>query len=116
MVTYNWIWRFNIQKRIKRKRWWWWSGNGGSGEFFLLPKKKGTQMMVVVMISWVRSIYDSYYIISGCRLPHPLASDLSFPRYWNYLRKHTFVLEAYIDRVNWICWDLFHHTSWQWFI
>ncbi|KAI3915358.1 hypothetical protein MKX01_035617 [Papaver californicum] len=34
--------------------------------------------------------------------PHPLASDLSFPRYWNYLRKQTFVLESYIDRVNWI--------------
>ncbi|KAI7987325.1 hypothetical protein LOK49_LG13G02807 [Camellia lanceoleosa] len=26
--------------------------------------------------------------------PHPLASDLSFSRYWNYLRKHTFVLES----------------------
>ncbi|XP_026420407.1 uncharacterized protein LOC113316445 [Papaver somniferum] len=34
--------------------------------------------------------------------PHPLASDLSFPRYWNYLRKQTFVLESYINRVNWI--------------
>ncbi|OVA08534.1 Ceramide glucosyltransferase [Macleaya cordata] len=34
--------------------------------------------------------------------PHPLASDLSFPRYWNYLRKQTFVLESYISRVNWI--------------
>lgn len=32
--------------------------------------------------------------------PHPLASDLSFSRYWNYLRKQTFVLESYISRVN----------------
>ncbi|XP_026380432.1 uncharacterized protein LOC113275200 isoform X2 [Papaver somniferum] len=65
MVTYNWIWRFNIQKRIKRKRWWWWSGNGGSGEFFLLPKKKGTQMMVVVMISWVRYVATVYWSITS---------------------------------------------------
>ncbi|KAJ4959022.1 hypothetical protein NE237_026133 [Protea cynaroides] len=34
--------------------------------------------------------------------PHPLASDLSFSRYWNYLRKQTFVLESYISKVNWI--------------
>jgi len=34
--------------------------------------------------------------------PHPLASDLSFSRYWNYLRKQTFVLESYISSVNWI--------------
>ncbi|OMO58300.1 Ceramide glucosyltransferase [Corchorus olitorius] len=34
--------------------------------------------------------------------PHPLSSDLSFSRYWNYLRKQTFVLESYIDKVNWI--------------
>ncbi|KAI8032722.1 hypothetical protein LOK49_LG01G01619 [Camellia lanceoleosa] len=34
--------------------------------------------------------------------PHPLASDLSFSRYWNYLRKHTFVLESYTTKVNWI--------------
>jgi hypothetical protein len=34
--------------------------------------------------------------------PHPLASDLTFPRYWNYLRKQTFVLESYTTRVNWI--------------
>ncbi|KAJ4890949.1 Nucleotide-diphospho-sugar transferases superfamily protein [Raphanus sativus] len=34
--------------------------------------------------------------------PHPLASDLSFGRYWNYLRKQTFVLESYISNVNWI--------------
>lgn len=34
--------------------------------------------------------------------PHPLASDLTFPRYWNYLRKQTFVLESYIDDVNWM--------------
>ncbi|XP_011093639.1 uncharacterized protein LOC105173554 [Sesamum indicum] len=34
--------------------------------------------------------------------PHPLASDLSFGRYWNYLRKQTFVLESYTTRVNWI--------------
>ncbi|KAJ8444472.1 hypothetical protein Cgig2_024036 [Carnegiea gigantea] len=33
---------------------------------------------------------------------HPLASDLSFSRYWNYLRKQTFVLESYISEVNWI--------------
>ncbi|CAM8887245.1 unnamed protein product [Rhodiola kirilowii] len=34
--------------------------------------------------------------------PHPLASDLTFSRYWNYLRKQTFVLESYTNRVNWI--------------
>ncbi|KAG2323562.1 hypothetical protein Bca4012_059040 [Brassica carinata] len=34
--------------------------------------------------------------------PHPLATDLSFGRYWNYLRKQTFVLESYISKVNWI--------------
>ncbi|KAK1259922.1 hypothetical protein QJS04_geneDACA010276 [Acorus gramineus] len=34
--------------------------------------------------------------------PHPLASDLSFSRYWNYLRKQTFVLESYISEVNWM--------------
>ncbi|OAY74246.1 hypothetical protein ACMD2_17506 [Ananas comosus] len=34
--------------------------------------------------------------------PHPLASDLSFSRYWNYLRKQTFVLESYVSRVNWL--------------
>ncbi|KAJ0972394.1 hypothetical protein J5N97_020353 [Dioscorea zingiberensis] len=34
--------------------------------------------------------------------PHPLASDLSFSRYWNYLRKQTFVLESYISNVNWL--------------
>ncbi|XP_059638216.1 uncharacterized protein LOC132280110 [Cornus florida] len=34
--------------------------------------------------------------------PHPLASDLSFSRYWNYLRKQTFVLESYATDVNWI--------------
>ncbi|KAL9252979.1 rRNA methyltransferase 1, mitochondrial-like protein [Drosera capensis] len=34
--------------------------------------------------------------------PHPLASDLSFGRYWNYLRKQTFVLESYVSNVNWI--------------
>ncbi|CAN8271066.1 unnamed protein product [Cochlearia groenlandica] len=34
--------------------------------------------------------------------PHPLASDLSFGRYWNYLRKQTFVLESYISKVNWM--------------
>ncbi|KAF8388869.1 hypothetical protein HHK36_025550 [Tetracentron sinense] len=34
--------------------------------------------------------------------PHPLASDLTFPRYWNYLRKQTFVLESYTTKVNWI--------------
>ncbi|KAJ8768802.1 hypothetical protein K2173_023706 [Erythroxylum novogranatense] len=33
--------------------------------------------------------------------PHPLASDLSFSRYWNYLRKQTFVLESYMSNVNW---------------
>ncbi|KAL8129690.1 hypothetical protein V2J09_018845 [Rumex salicifolius] len=33
--------------------------------------------------------------------PHPLASDLSFGRYWNYLRKQTFVLESYVSKVNW---------------
>ena len=59
--------------------------------------------------------------------PHPLASDLNFGRfvthtnqrylyryvqfltffktmirYWNYLRKQTFVLESYVTRTNWI--------------
>ncbi|XP_038700261.1 uncharacterized protein LOC119997376 isoform X2 [Tripterygium wilfordii] len=34
--------------------------------------------------------------------PHPLASDLTFARYWNYLRKQTFVLESYISKANWI--------------
>ncbi|GMP59651.1 hypothetical protein CsSME_00022858 [Camellia sinensis var. sinensis] len=34
--------------------------------------------------------------------PHPLASDLNFSRYWNYLRKQTFVLESYTTKVNWI--------------
>ncbi|XP_019190469.1 PREDICTED: uncharacterized protein LOC109184862 isoform X2 [Ipomoea nil] len=34
--------------------------------------------------------------------PHPLATDLTFPRYWNYLRKQTFVLESYATNVNWI--------------
>ncbi|KAG8376063.1 hypothetical protein BUALT_Bualt09G0024600 [Buddleja alternifolia] len=34
--------------------------------------------------------------------PHPLASDLNFGRYWNYLRKQTFVLESYATKVNWI--------------
>ncbi|KAK6151847.1 hypothetical protein DH2020_014482 [Rehmannia glutinosa] len=34
--------------------------------------------------------------------PHPLATDLNFARYWNYLRKQTFVLESYTTRVNWI--------------
>ncbi|KAG6770057.1 hypothetical protein POTOM_025724 [Populus tomentosa] len=34
--------------------------------------------------------------------PHPLSSDLSFSRYWNYLRKQTFVLESYTSKVNWI--------------
>ncbi|XP_048321111.1 uncharacterized protein LOC107425495 [Ziziphus jujuba] len=34
--------------------------------------------------------------------PHPLARDLSFSRYWNYLRKQTFVLESYATKVNWV--------------
>ncbi|XP_024960537.1 uncharacterized protein LOC112501113 [Cynara cardunculus var. scolymus] len=34
--------------------------------------------------------------------PHPLASDLTFARYWNYLRKQTFVLESYTTNINWI--------------
>ncbi|KAK9735725.1 hypothetical protein RND81_04G223000 [Saponaria officinalis] len=34
--------------------------------------------------------------------PHPLASDLNFSRYWNYMRKQTFVLESYVSKVNWI--------------
>ncbi|GFP86740.1 hypothetical protein PHJA_000817800, partial [Phtheirospermum japonicum] len=34
--------------------------------------------------------------------PHPLATDLNFARYWNYLRKQTFVLESYTTKVNWI--------------
>ncbi|GAA0160171.1 hypothetical protein Leryth_001097 [Lithospermum erythrorhizon] len=32
--------------------------------------------------------------------PHPLATDLTFPRYWNYLRKQTFVLESYTFKIN----------------
>lgn len=32
--------------------------------------------------------------------PHPLASDLNLGRYWNYLRKQTFVLESYTSHVN----------------
>ncbi|OIW08926.1 hypothetical protein TanjilG_05902 [Lupinus angustifolius] len=32
--------------------------------------------------------------------PHPLATDLNFGRYWNYLRKQTFVLESYTTKVN----------------
>ncbi|KAL1318741.1 hypothetical protein HN51_071040 [Arachis hypogaea] len=32
--------------------------------------------------------------------PHPLATDLNFARYWNYLRKQTFVLESYTFKVN----------------
>ncbi|KAK7314404.1 hypothetical protein VNO77_32926 [Canavalia gladiata] len=32
--------------------------------------------------------------------PHPLATDLNFARYWNYLRKQTFVLESYVTKVN----------------
>uniref|UniRef100_A0A7C9A6L0 ceramide glucosyltransferase n=1 Tax=Opuntia streptacantha TaxID=393608 RepID=A0A7C9A6L0_OPUST len=74
--------------------------------------------------------YDNYGVVSGLRdggysddmtlaaiagdhkklitsppvavFPHPLASDLSFSRYWNYLRKQTFVLESYVSKVNWI--------------
>ncbi|KAL1804858.1 hypothetical protein ACET3Z_027926 [Daucus carota] len=34
--------------------------------------------------------------------PHPLATDLNFSRYWNYLRKQTFVLESYTTHANWI--------------
>ncbi|KAI4350795.1 hypothetical protein L6164_005210 [Bauhinia variegata] len=34
--------------------------------------------------------------------PHPLASDLTLGRYWNYLRKQTFVLESYTTKVNWM--------------
>ncbi|KAK9991516.1 hypothetical protein SO802_026501 [Lithocarpus litseifolius] len=34
--------------------------------------------------------------------PHPLSSDLSFSRYWNYLRKQTFVLESYTTNVVYI--------------
>ncbi|KAH1067653.1 hypothetical protein J1N35_032640 [Gossypium stocksii] len=34
--------------------------------------------------------------------PHPIASDLTFSRYWNYLRKQTFVLESYISTINWL--------------
>ncbi|XP_057839155.1 uncharacterized protein LOC131049143 isoform X2 [Cryptomeria japonica] len=33
---------------------------------------------------------------------HPLSSDLTFSRYWNYLRKQTFVLESYNTNVNWM--------------
>lgn len=34
--------------------------------------------------------------------PHPLGSDLTFGRYWNYLRKQTFVLESYATNINWV--------------
>ncbi|KAL7597921.1 hypothetical protein Lser_V15G25662 [Lactuca serriola] len=34
--------------------------------------------------------------------PHPLASDITLSRYWNYLRKQTFVLESYTTYENWI--------------
>ncbi|KAG6428645.1 hypothetical protein SASPL_112898 [Salvia splendens] len=34
--------------------------------------------------------------------PHPLGSDLNFGRYWNYLRKQTFVLESYATKTNWV--------------
>ncbi|KEH21336.1 uncharacterized protein [Medicago truncatula] len=34
--------------------------------------------------------------------PHPLATDLNFGRYWNYLRKQTFVLESYTTNINWV--------------
>ncbi|XP_019420258.1 PREDICTED: uncharacterized protein LOC109330508 [Lupinus angustifolius] len=45
--------------------------------------------------------------------PHPLASDLNFGRYWNYLRKQTFVLESYITNVNWLMnRALFAFHSW----
>lgn len=33
---------------------------------------------------------------------HPLANDITFSRYWNYLRKQTFVLESYNSNVNWM--------------
>ncbi|XP_024527369.1 uncharacterized protein LOC9633534 [Selaginella moellendorffii] len=33
---------------------------------------------------------------------HPLSQNLSFSRYWNYLRKQTFVLESYNSQVNWL--------------
>ncbi|EEC71990.1 hypothetical protein OsI_04841 [Oryza sativa Indica Group] len=60
---------------------------------------------------------DLYGVVSGLRdggysddmtlaaiavFPHPLSSDLSFSRYWNYLRKQTFVLESYVSKVNWM--------------
>ncbi|XP_024628380.2 uncharacterized protein [Medicago truncatula] len=34
--------------------------------------------------------------------PHPLATDLNFGRYWNYLRKQTFALESYTTNINWM--------------
>ncbi|WOL16116.1 hypothetical protein Cni_G24898 [Canna indica] len=42
--------------------------------------------------------------------PHPLASDLSFSRYWNYLRKQTFVLESYTTKVNQLMNRALFHT------
>lgn len=33
---------------------------------------------------------------------HPLAKDITFSQYWNYLRKQTFVLESYNTQVNWM--------------
>lgn len=33
---------------------------------------------------------------------HPLAKNITFSQYWNYLRKQTFVLESYNTYVNWL--------------
>ncbi|KAJ7514182.1 hypothetical protein O6H91_23G031900 [Diphasiastrum complanatum] len=33
---------------------------------------------------------------------HPLGKNLTFSKYWNYLRKQTFVLESYNTNVNWM--------------
>ncbi|MCO5603635.1 hypothetical protein L7F22_057786 [Adiantum nelumboides] len=33
---------------------------------------------------------------------HPLAKNITFSQYWNYLRKQTFVLESYNTHVNWL--------------
>ncbi|KAG0616937.1 hypothetical protein M758_5G153300 [Ceratodon purpureus] len=44
---------------------------------------------------------------------HPLAKDLSFSRYWNYLRKQTIVLETYNTTFNyWMNRGLFFVHCW----
>lgn len=45
---------------------------------------------------------------------HPLAKNLTFSQYWNYLRKQTFVLESYNTHVNWLMnRALFYFHCWS---